>query len=33
MRENECRGLYRVIKAADWLSAIWLTVNETQRNW
>jgi len=27
-----CRGLYKVIEAADWLGAIWLTVNETQRN-
>jgi len=30
--ENECRGLCRVIEVADWLSAILLTVNETQRN-
>jgi len=25
------RGLYRFIEAADWLSAILLTVNETQK--
>jgi len=24
--ENECRGFYRAIEAADWLSAILLTV-------
>jgi len=29
--ENECRDLYMVIEAADWLSGIWLPVNETQK--
>jgi len=29
--QNECRGLYMVIEAADWLSVICLTVSETQR--
>jgi len=31
-RLMKCHGLYRVIEAADWLSAKYLTVNETQRN-
>jgi len=29
--KNECRGFYRVIEAADWLSTIWLS-SETQKN-
>jgi len=29
--EDECRGFYKVIEAADWLSAMWRST-ETQRN-
>jgi len=29
---NECRGFYRVIEAADWLSVMWRTSTKWKEN-